>query len=165
MRTRPLFKDNGQGQVRDEEYACWSSFYHVSQLNISKIKDLQLNTCLWEIRLNYWHVVSAYQHIHFVTYKLQFFSCYTKKYDSPYLHQVIVSWRSALIVFIWVSTWDFSTYCINKQIWAQSKKEGKDQESIQSSTTPDPGYQWESDNVTIRPYLTQDTNGKVTTLR
>ena len=32
----------------------------------------------------------------------------------------------------------------------QSKKEGKDQASIQSSTTPDPGYQWESDNVTIR---------------
>ena len=26
----------------------------------------------------------------------------------------------------------------------QSKEEGKDQESIQSSTTPDPGYQWES---------------------
>ena len=25
----------------------------------------------------------------------------------------------------------------------QSKKDGKDQESIQSSTTPDPGYQWE----------------------
>ena len=24
----------------------------------------------------------------------------------------------------------------------QSKKDGKDQESIQSSTTPDPGYQW-----------------------
>ena len=32
----------------------------------------------------------------------------------------------------------------------QSKKEGKGQESIQSSTTPDPGYQWESDKVTIR---------------
>ena len=32
----------------------------------------------------------------------------------------------------------------------QSKKEDKDQESLQSSTTPDPGYQWESDNVTIR---------------
>ena len=30
------------------------------------------------------------------------------------------------------------------------KKEDKDQESIQSSTTTDPGYQWESDNVTIR---------------
>ena len=28
----------------------------------------------------------------------------------------------------------------------KSKKEGKDQESIQSSTAPDPGYQWESDN-------------------
>ena len=32
----------------------------------------------------------------------------------------------------------------------KSKKEDKDQESIQSSTTLDPGYQWESDNVTIR---------------
>ena len=27
---------------------------------------------------------------------------------------------------------------------------GKDQESIQSSTTPDPGYQWESDKLTVR---------------
>ena len=33
---------------------------------------------------------------------------------------------------------------------SQSKKEGKDQESIQSSNTPDPGYQWERDNITIR---------------
>ena len=32
----------------------------------------------------------------------------------------------------------------------KSKKEGNDQESIQSSTTPDSGYQGESDNVTIR---------------
>ena len=32
----------------------------------------------------------------------------------------------------------------------KSKKEGKDQESIQSSTTPDTGYQWESDELTIR---------------
>ena len=31
----------------------------------------------------------------------------------------------------------------------KSKKEDKDQESIQSSNTPCPGYQWESD-VTIR---------------
>ena len=38
----------------------------------------------------------------------------------------------------------------SKTIVKQSKKENKDQESIQSSTTPDPGYQWESDNVTIR---------------
>ena len=29
-------------------------------------------------------------------------------------------------------------------------KGAKDQESIQSSTTPDPGYQWESDKVTVR---------------
>ena len=32
------------------------------------------------------------------------------------------------------------------------KKEGKNQKSIQSSTTPGPGYQWESTNVTIRRY-------------
>ena len=32
----------------------------------------------------------------------------------------------------------------------QSKKEDKDQESIQSSTTPDPGYQRERNNFTIR---------------
>ena len=31
-----------------------------------------------------------------------------------------------------------------------SKKDGKDQGSIQLSTTPDLGHQWESDNVTIR---------------
>ena len=31
-----------------------------------------------------------------------------------------------------------------------SKKEGKDQESIQSSTTPDPIYQWEINKLTIR---------------
>ena len=35
-----------------------------------------------------------------------------------------------------------------KPTLTQSKKEGKYQESIQSSTTPDPGYQWESDNAT-----------------
>ena len=33
-------------------------------------------------------------------------------------------------------------------ILTQSKKGCKDQESIQSSTTPDPGYQWESDKLT-----------------
>ena len=31
-----------------------------------------------------------------------------------------------------------------------SIKEGRDQESMQSCTTPDPGYKWEGDNVTIR---------------
>ena len=31
-----------------------------------------------------------------------------------------------------------------------SKKEDKDQESIQSSTIPDPGYQFESNKLTIR---------------
>ena len=32
----------------------------------------------------------------------------------------------------------------------QSKKDRKDQELIQSSTTPDPGYQWESNKLTVR---------------
>ena len=32
---------------------------------------------------------------------------------------------------------------------AVCKKGCKDQESIQSSTTPDPGYQWESDELTV----------------
>ena len=31
-------------------------------------------------------------------------------------------------------------YCMKDE---KSKNGGKDQESIQSSTTPDPGYQWE----------------------
>ena len=35
---------------------------------------------------------------------------------------------------------------------SQFKKEGKDQETIQSSTTPDPGYQWENNTLTIRYY-------------
>ena len=32
----------------------------------------------------------------------------------------------------------------------KSKEKGRGQESIQSSNTPDPGLQWESDNVTLR---------------
>ena len=32
----------------------------------------------------------------------------------------------------------------------QSKKDDKDRESIQSSTTPDPGYQLESNKLTVR---------------
>ena len=32
----------------------------------------------------------------------------------------------------------------------QSKKDGNDQEPVQSSTTPDPGYQWESNKLTVR---------------
>ena len=43
----------------------------------------------------------------------------------------------------------------------QSKKDGQDQESIQSSTTPDPGYQWESNKLTVKHHkrepIGQDT--------
>ena len=36
------------------------------------------------------------------------------------------------------------------QTFFKSKQGCKDQESTQSSTTPDPGYQWESDKLTVR---------------
>ena len=32
----------------------------------------------------------------------------------------------------------------------QGKKDSKDQESIQLSTIPNPGYQWESNKLTVR---------------
>ena len=44
----------------------------------------------------------------------------------------------------------FSLGNIQYKATVQSMKEDKDQESIQSSTTPDQGYQWECDNFTIR---------------
>ena len=37
-----------------------------------------------------------------------------------------------------------------QHVYTQSKKGCTDQESIQSSTTPVPGYQWESDKLTVR---------------
>ena len=40
------------------------------------------------------------------------------------------------------------------------KKGGKDQESIQLSITPGPGYQWESDNLTIRHHK-REPNGQL----
>ena len=36
--------------------------------------------------------------------------------------------------------------------FVESKKGVKDQESIQSSTTPDPGYRMESDKNTVKPH-------------
>ena len=45
---------------------------------------------------------------------------------------------------------NFGSYRIVKQrMLMQSKKDDKDQESIQSSTTPYPGYQWVSKKLTI----------------
>ena len=48
------------------------------------------------------------------------------------LHRLMIYWR------------------IRNYILERSKKGCKDQESIQSSTTPDPGYQWESDKLIVR---------------
>ena len=41
-----------------------------------------------------------------------------------------------------------NVYCLHNVHLNESKSWCKDQESIQSSTTPDPGYQWESDKLT-----------------
>ena len=46
----------------------------------------------------------------------------------------------------------------NKKNASQSKKGGKDQESIQSSTTPDTWYPWECDINTIKHH-TQESKG------
>ena len=54
----------------------------------------------------------------------------------------------------------------------QCKEGCKDQESMQSSTTPDPGYQWKSDNFTVRhhkreqevsPFLAGDHKAHINT--
>ena len=42
------------------------------------------------------------------------------------------------------------THNMVQTILHNENKGCKDQESIQSSTTPDPGYQWESDKLTVR---------------
>ena len=39
---------------------------------------------------------------------------------------------------------------IKLEFHMESKEGYKDQELLQSSTTPDPGYQWESDKLTVR---------------
>ena len=41
----------------------------------------------------------------------------------------------------------------------KSKNGCKDQESIQSSTTPDPDYHWKSDKLTVRHHK-QETRGQ-----
>ena len=51
------------------------------------------------------------------------------------------------------AAYDFEDKIVGQKLpisYYKSKKEDKDQESLQSSTTLDPGYQWESDNFTIR---------------
>ena len=47
----------------------------------------------------------------------------------------------------------------------QSKKDDEDQESIQSSAIPDPGYKCESDNFTIKHHKREATlSQQVTTM-
>ena len=63
-------------------------------------------------------------------------TCFVLLYFVPFLVLPSSRWGRELIAFLLLSF--------------ESKKEGKDEDWIQSSTTPDPGYQLESDNVIIR---------------
>ena len=62
----------------------------------------------------------------------------------------VKAWKRHTLLFLRHLTGKGKHYRLHSYRWCESKKEGKYQESIQSSTTPDPGYQWESYNVTVR---------------
>ena len=57
-----------------------------------------------------------------------------------------------MFVYLDINKHVFEIVEVNIIVWRhkQSKKVGKDQESMQSSTTRDPGYQWEIDKLTVR---------------
>ena len=78
--------------------------------------------------------------------------CLCMVFYAPFLLFWYATW-SLFMLLIWEHIYS-SSYIVfvvtTLRLCCQSKKEGKDQESIQSSTTPDQWYQWESDNVTIR---------------
>ena len=59
-----------------------------------------------------------------------------------YLTTIYRSIATQIYVFLVL----FTTFILT----LKSKKQGKDQDSIQSSPTPDTVYQWESDNFTTR---------------
>ena len=73
------------------------------------------------------------------------------EHSTAYLH---VSYIPGICNFVFLRAGGIYTHAFFNificKAHVQRNKEGKDQESIQSSTTPDPGYHWESDNVTIR---------------
>ena len=66
----------------------------------------------------------------------------TKRRDSENQYQEITT-----------ANWGLAT--TNQRI-VKSKKEGTDQESMQPSTTPDPGSKWESDNFARSQSLKTD---------
>ena len=57
-----------------------------------------------------------------------------------------------MVTYIYMLTNDFQILTLLEQVrqLSESKKDGRDQKSIHSSISPDPGYQWESVNFTIR---------------
>ena len=80
--------------------------------------------------------------------------CYSARihYLNPYPATIFLSWKCCLLLvsaaYVFKCT---SDYAMNTMIRRDQSKSGcKDQKSIQSSTTFDPGYQWESDKLTVK---------------
>ena len=74
-------------------------------------------------------------------------------FEMTFFVSIIISLRKKS--WVYSAYFNLNPYSANRNkrrllFSSAEKKEGKDQKSIQSSTTPDPGYQWESDNLTIR---------------
>ena len=59
----------------------------------------------------------------------------------------IYGWLTSNVHLLW---WLCLFMFLCPGIVKKSRKRGKNQESIQSSTTPDPGHQWKSNKLTIR---------------
>ena len=81
-----------------------------------------------------WHVKNIFMHLDFKYHTNQTICVILEKLSNP-----------SILKFVLGAQGDGSCehpghFSIRK---LESKKEGKDQESIQSSTTPDPRYQWE----------------------
>ena len=87
--------------------------------------------------------------------------CLNSKVDKELI--IIISKLKCLLIWLYVEVYTSHVHvqlstamkvclylCANVVDPDESKKEGKDQVSIQSSTTSDPGYQWKSDKFTIR---------------
>ena len=66
------------------------------------------------------------------------------------LQFVIMVFSDISHLLFWTAKYFCFPLLTSKHCHTKSKLECKDQESIQSSNTPDSGYQWESDKLTMR---------------
>ena len=85
-------------------------------------------------------------------FKMYYFSCcsnsFCKRQFTILLYSVFTfHWKKILCEILLLLMCD-QFQKVNRKY--NSNKEGKDQDSIQSRTAPDPGYQWENNKVRIR---------------